>query len=151
MRYLQTTFLATLLLAILIIPLQAQEKGMDKVHETAYEMPRFPGCEMSDMTSSERKACSHQKLMKYIQKELNYPEEAKKENIEGHVTVSFVVTKEGNITSVKALKKLGGGCTEEAIRVVKSMNDLGENWTPGKNEKGKPLNVRYNLPIQFRL
>ena len=89
--------------------------------------------------------------MAYIQSELQYPEEAKKNKVEGYVTVSFVVTKEGEIKDVKALKKLRAGCTEEAIRVVKSMNEMDENWVPGKNEKGEPLNVRYNLPIQFRL
>ena len=132
------------------VPVFAQDNP-DEVRETAYEMPRFPGCEEQEMTLDERKACAHGRLMDYLKDELRYPEEAKKQNVEGHVMVSFVVDKEGNIEDPRILKSLGHGCDEEAMRVVKSMNELEKNWVPGTNENGTPLAVRYKLPIQFRL
>lgn len=151
MKTLYINFLTAAILALFIIPVQAQEKNMEGIQETAHEMPRFPGCEKEGMSIDERKACSHGKLMDYIKSELQYPEEAQKQKVEGFTTVSFVVTKEGKITSPRIIKKLGAGCSEEALRVVNSMNDMGENWIPGKNAKGEAISVRYNLPIKFNL
>ena len=66
--------------------------------------------------------------------------------ISGVVYVTFVVGKDGKITDVKVLRGIGGGCDEEAIRVVKSMPP----WKPGK-QRGKAVTVQYNLPIRFTL
>jgi len=66
--------------------------------------------------------------------------------IQGTVYVSFVVEKDGSISNVKALKGVGGGCNEEAVRVVKEM----PKWKPG-TDKGKPVRVQFNMPIQFKL
>jgi TonB family protein len=84
--------------------------------------------------------------MEYITKNLVYPSEAKKNKIEGRVFVSFIVEKDGSITNVKVLRGLGSGCDEEAIRIVEKM----PNWTPGSNS-GKPINVKFTLPIRFSL
>lgn len=86
------------------------------------------------------------KMMEYITKNLVYPSEAKKNKIEGRVFVSFIVEKDGSITNVKVLRGLGSGCDEEAIRIVEKM----PNWTPGSNS-GKPINVKFTLPIRFSL
>ena len=71
---------------------------------------------------------------------------AKEAGIQGRVFVTFVVMETGKIANVKLLRGIGGGCDEEAIRVVKGM----PSWKPGK-QRGKPVRVQYNLPIKFTL
>lgn len=83
---------------------------------------------------------------KFLQKNLNYPPNARENGIEGRVVVSFIVGTDGKITQVEAIKKIGWGCDEEAIRVVKSMPP----WRPGK-QNGKAVIVKFNLPITFKL
>lgn len=85
-------------------------------------------------------------LMQYVAKNLRYPAEAVKANVQGNVFVQFVVTETGNIQQLRVIKGIGAGCDEEAVRVVSQM----PNWTPGK-QNGKPVAVMYNLPIQFAL
>lgn len=85
-------------------------------------------------------------LYAYIARNIVYPEAAKKEKIEGQVYVSFIVEKDGQVSSVKLLRDIGGGCGEEAIRVVKSM----PKWKPG-TQRGKPVRVQYHIPLHFIL
>ena len=66
--------------------------------------------------------------------------------IQGTVYVSFVVKKSGTVDNAYILRGIGGGCDEEALKVVKSMPD----WIPGE-QKGKPVNVQMALPIKFKL
>ena len=83
-------------------------------------------------------------LMKYLNNNLKYPQEAKEKNIQGAVIINFVVRKDGSISDINLLRGIGGGCDEEAIRVVKGM----PNWIPGK-QYGKKVDVEFNLPIKF--
>ena len=87
-----------------------------------------------------------QALMAHLGENIRYPMAAQKANATGRVFVSFVVTKKGDIADVTILKGIGFGCDEEAIRVVSRM----PNWKPG-SQSGIPVNVRYNLPINFQL
>ncbi len=113
------------------------------------EMPRFPGCEeVSDI--GERKVCAQQKMLGYIYQEINYPAHAREIAIEGTVVVRFYVNKNGEIEDPEILKDLGGGLSEEALRVVNKMKDLPQRWIPG-TQRGKVVKVAYNLPIKFRL
>lgn len=82
----------------------------------------------------------------YIGKKLKYPAQARRMGIEGKVFVEFVVDKDGTITSVKAIKGIGAGCDEEAIRVIQSS----PKWNAGK-QRGRPVKVRMILPITFKL
>lgn len=77
---------------------------------------------------------------------IKYPQVAKETGITGTVIVTFVVEKEGNISDVRVLKDIGGGCGDEAVRVVKSM----PKWKSGK-QNGVPVRVQFNLPIRFTL
>jgi TonB family protein len=104
----------------------------DEVLTVAEVMPEFPG----GMDS----------LIKYLAGNIKYPQQAKEENIEGRVFINFVVEKNGSIGEAKVLRGVGGGCDEEALRVVSGMPD----WTPGYNN-GKPVRVSYNLPVKFTL
>lgn len=85
-------------------------------------------------------------LMKYLSENIKYPEEAIEKGIQGRVLVNFVVEPDGSVSNVKVSRSLGGGCDEEAIRVVKSM----PKWKPGK-QRGKVVRVSYILPIFFKL
>ena len=111
---------------------QNKEVATDKVLEKAEVMPEFPGGE--------------QAMMKFVAENVQYPEEAKEKEISGRVLVGFIVEKDGSIADVKVVKGIGGGCDEEAVRVVKAM----PKWKPGM-DKGKPVRVHYMLPLIFKL
>ena len=113
------------------------------------DMPSFPGCDNLE-TNAERKKCTEENLMKYIYKNIKYPTLAKDNDIQGMVVVSFVVDKNGKITDTKIIKDIGGGCGEEAEKVILTMNSLSKRWTPGM-QRAQKVKVRYNMPIRFRL
>jgi protein TonB len=85
-------------------------------------------------------------LMKYLAENIKYPPLAKESGIQGRVFINFVVEPNGAISNVKVLRGIGGGCDEEAVRVVSKM----PNWKPGK-QRGKAVRVSYNLPVKFTL
>ena len=85
-------------------------------------------------------------LYAYIARNIKYPETAKKEKIEGRVFVTFVIEKDGRVSNAKILRDIGGGCGEEAIRVVNNM----PKWKPGIQD-GKPVRTQFNLPVSFQL
>ena len=80
-----------------------------------------------------------------LQKKINYPEMARKAGIEGTVSIQFIVNKEGKVEDPRVLRGIGGGCDEEALRVVKQAE-----FEPGR-QRGKPVRVQYSLPIRFQL
>jgi periplasmic protein TonB len=82
----------------------------------------------------------------YVSKKLKYPAQARRMGIEGKVFVEFVMERDGSITDVKAIKGIGAGCDEEAVRVLQSA----PKWKPGK-QRGKPVRQRMVLPIAFKL
>ncbi len=96
------------------------------------QMPEFPGGEKA--------------LLKWLGKNVKYPPLAAENGVSGRVVVAFIVDAEGNISQIKLLGGIGGGCDEEAIRVVSSM----PKWKPGK-QGGRPVRVYFTLPIKFTL
>ena len=84
-------------------------------------------------------------MYKFIEANLRVPSQAKKAGISGRVFVSFNIETTGDITHVTVLKGLGFGCDVEAVRLIQSM----PKWIPGKQD-GKPVRVKYCLPILFR-
>lgn len=106
--------------------------GDNKVYEFAEVMPEYPG--------------GMNGLMTYMMNNLKYPEKAEKKKIEGRVLVSFIVEKDGRVSHIVVKNKVSKELDDEAVRMVKGM----QKWTPGKM-KGKPVRVRYILPVQFRL
>ena len=85
-------------------------------------------------------------LFNYLTSKLRYPTLAVEMRTQGTVYLTFVVEKDGDIGDIQIMRGVPDGCTEEAIRVVKSM----PKWKPGKNN-GQPVRVQYNLPVKFRL
>jgi periplasmic protein TonB len=82
----------------------------------------------------------------FVGKKIKYPAQAKRMDIQGKVFVEFVIEKDGSITDVKAIKGIGGGCDQEAERIVQSA----PKWKPGK-QRGKPVRQKMVLPITFKL
>jgi len=112
--------------------LTGKTSSSDNVFVTVEQMPEFIGGKTA--------------MLRYIYTNIKYPQIARDEGIEGLVKISFVVDKSGKPTDFEIKEDIGGGCGEEALRVVKSMPD----WIPGK-QKGKAVNVQYNLPVQYKL
>ena len=108
-------------------------EDMDSVYKVVEFMPEFPG--------------GIQALLQYLGSNIKYPEQAKKDSVQGRVFISFVVEKDGQVSNAKLLRGIGGGCDEESLRVVNSM----PKWTPGKDENENPVRVAYNLPVLFKL
>ncbi|MCK5703780.1 MAG: energy transducer TonB [Cyclobacteriaceae bacterium] len=81
-----------------------------------------------------------------ISENLKYPEEAKKQEIEGKVFIQFIIDKNGKVKKVQAVKGIGAGCDEEAVRVVKEHTE----WIPAQII-GKDVSTRMILPITFKL
>lgn len=82
----------------------------------------------------------------YVNNNIKYPMQPLTLNIEGRVFVQFVVGKDGSLTDVTVIRGIGGGCDEEAIRVLKGA----PGWKPGK-QRGKPVRVKMVLPITFKI
>ena len=85
-------------------------------------------------------------LKKYLSENLRYPEDAQKAGIQGNVTICFIVEEDGSISCLEIEKPLHPSLNEEALRIVKEM----PRWEPGM-KKGKPVSIRYHLPIMFKL
>jgi protein TonB len=113
-------------------PQVIEQPQQAEIFTVVEEQPGYPGGEES--------------RIKFLQDNIKYPEEAKELGIQGKVFVTFVVEVDGSITDVRVLRGIGGGCDEEAIRVVRAM----PKWVPGK-QRGVPVRVQFNLPIKFTL
>lgn len=83
----------------------------------------------------------------FLARNIQYPTEASRRRISGKVYLSFVVCEDGSLCDYQILKGIGGGCDEEALRVVKQMSG---KWKPGLRY-GKKVRVKYNLPVSFVL
>lgn len=102
------------------------------VYDVCEQMPSFPG--------------GFDKLMDFMKKTMRYPEDARKENIQGRVMLTFIVEKNGRLTDIKVAKSISPLLNNEAIRMVKSM----PKWNPGM-QGGRKVRVKYYLPIVFKL
>lgn len=119
------------------------------IYNKVEEAPRFPGCEQYP-SQKDKELCANQKLQTYLYRNIKYPDIARKTGVQGRCIISFVVEKDGTITNAKIAQDIGGGCGEEALRVVNSMNNMNEPWRSGK-QRGNPVRVQFNLPINFNL
>ena len=106
-----------------------KKKSWDCIPET---MPQFPG--------------GQGVMMKYLAANIKYPASAVKAKKQGRVIVTFIVQKDGSVTHAKIAKSVDPELDAEALRIVKAM----PKWTPG-TQNGKPVNVKYTLPVNFSL
>lgn len=96
------------------------------------EVPKYPGGENG--------------LMAYIAENTVYPQKALEEGVHGRVFVSCIIEPDGKVTNVEVLRGIGGGCDEEAVRVIQSL----PNWEPGVR-RGKNVRVAFVVPVKFAL
>ncbi|WP_300130196.1 energy transducer TonB [uncultured Barnesiella sp.] len=104
----------------------------DSVYEVAEVMPEFPG--------------GTQALFKFISENLEYPQHAIDGQIEGRVVVQFVVDKTGKVGNIQVVRSIDKLLDQAAIDVVRAL----PAWKPGM-QNGQPVNVRYTLPVSFKL
>ena len=120
--------IATLQGNILIAPSDEPEK----IFEVVEQPPSYPGGDAA--------------LMEYLNNNISYPTIAVDNLIQGKVTCSFVVGKDGSIQDVRVERSVDGSLDKEAVRVIKSM----PRWIPGR-QGGNAVKVKYYLPVTFRL
>lgn len=109
------------------------------------DAPIFPGCE--NVPKNQRSACFEEQIRKFVGKNQQYPEKAMEDNIQGRVSVVFVIDKDGSITNVQARGPKGGELLEkEALRVISKLPKI----KPGL-QRGKPVKIKFSIPFVFRL
>jgi len=108
------------------------DNGDDQIYTVVEQQPEFPG--------------GIEAMMKFIQKNMKYPAQARRMGTEGRVFVGFVVNSDGHITDVAPIKGISADCDKEAIRVIAMM----PNWKPGK-QNGRAVRVKFVLPVNFKL
>lgn len=111
---------------------ESEEEVADEIFTIVENKPEFEG--------------GHTAFMRFLQKNMKYPPQARRMGLEGRVFVQFIIEPNGNVTQVEVLKGIGAGCNEEAIRVISKS----PNWVPGK-QRGKPVRVRMVVPLIFKL
>lgn len=111
---------------------EPEEEVADQVFLVVEEQAAFPGGQKA--------------WTKFLKKNLKYPRQATRMGIEGKVFLSFIVDQQGSISDIQVIRGIGGGCDEEAKRVLRQS----PKWTPGK-QRGRPVKSRMQIQIVFRL
>ena len=106
--------------------------GNDGIFQVVENQPEFPG--------------GMAELMKYLKKNLRYPQICKEQGLQGRVIVQFVVNPDSTLSDFNVIKSVNPHLDKEALRLVSSM----PKWKPGE-QRGKPVSVRFTLPVTFRL
>ena len=111
---------------------EEEEESPQHIFVVVEEMPEFPG--------------GQAELMSFIAKSIKYPVVAQENGIQGRVTCTFVVNRDGTIVDAQVVRGIDPALDKEALRVINSM----PKWKPGK-QRGKPVRVKFTLPVTFRL
>ena len=106
-------------------------KWKGRIYDVVEQMPHFPGGQSA--------------MMRYINENLRYPEEAEQSDVVGRAVVSFIVEPDGALSDIEIKRSLDPAFDRMALLVVQGM----PRWVPGKQD-GKPVRVRYNIPVSFR-
>ena len=96
------------------------------------DLPTFPG--------------GPAEFIKWLTRNLKYPEAAQTSRLQGKVVAEFIVNKDGSVTDVRIVKPLNSYCDAEALRVLRMM----PRWTAGIDH-GKPCRTKICIPIVFKL
>lgn len=110
----------------------ADSTAKEEVFMVAEQMPEYPG--------------GMKEMLKFLQENVKYPENAMKNNVQGRVIVQFVVEKDGTPTEFKVLRSVDPDLDAEALRVMKAM----PKWKPGM-QKGQVVRVKFTVPVSFKL
>ncbi|MDY3069653.1 MAG: energy transducer TonB [Parabacteroides sp.] len=112
---------------------EEEEESAQQIFTVVEEMPDFPDGGL-------------QGLLKFLAKNIKYPVIAQENGIQGRVVCAFVVNKDGSIVDIEVLRGVDPSLDKEAVRVLGTM----PKWKPGK-QRGKPVRVKYTVPVMFRL
>ncbi len=112
---------------------EADNSLSEEVFIMAEEMPRFMNGDIS-------------KFREFVQQQIQYPEKAVEDSIEGRVFVSFIINKKGKLVNPEIVRSADPLLDKEALRVIGSS----PSWTPGMMQ-GKPVNVKLTIPVIFKL
>lgn len=110
----------------------ADSTAKEEVFMVVEQMPEYPG--------------GMKEMLKFLQENVKYPENAMKNNVQGRVIVQFVVEKDGTPTEFKVLRSVDPDLDAEALRVMKAM----PKWKPGM-QKGQVVRVKFTVPVSFKL
>ena len=111
---------------------EEEEEEEQQIFTVVEKQPDFPG--------------GTAELMKFLSKNIKYPVIAQENGIQGRVVCSFVVNRDGSIVDIQVMRGVDPALDKEAVRVIGTM----PKWKPGE-QRGKPVRVRFILPVQFRL
>jgi protein TonB len=111
---------------------EEEEESAQTIFTVVEEMPMFPGGDTE--------------LLKFISKSIKYPVIAQENGVQGRVICTFVVNRDGSVVDAEVVRGVDPSLDKEAIRVIGTM----PKWAPGK-QRGKPVRVKYTVPITFRL
>lgn len=114
------------------VVIEEEEPEEQTIFEVVEKMPEFPG--------------GNAALMQYLSKNIKYPTIAQENGTQGRVIVQFVVNKDGSVVDPVVARSVDPYLDKEALRVISGM----PKWNPGQ-QRGKPVRVRYTVPVSFRL
>lgn len=127
---------------------EAQDSTLHYVVPATYNEPeeqaRFEGCADPLISNEQQQKCTAEKIIAFIKQHLIYPENAKENKIEGVVVVALHIDEQGVVRKYELIRDIGGGCGEEALRVVKQLPP----FTPAK-AGGQAIASKLSLPIRF--
>ena len=132
--HLKYALFAPLAAALLLVSnISCTSNSKEEALQVCEQMPEFPG--------------GQQAMSQFLSESVVYPQDAYANGIQGRVICQFVVEKDGRVSDVQVVRSSGDSSLDkEALRVIKSM----PNWTPG-TQRGKPVRVKYTMPVSFRL
>lgn len=138
-------FVRQTLLFIVFACLGTTLSAQDPVYSLVEEAPRFfsKNCE-TEGSNLDKQHCSSYAFKDYVKANMRYPKEARSKGIRGIVLLEVVVEKDGTVVLSRVLRDIGGGCGDEAARLVKAM----PKWVPGK-KGGKIVRVKTPLTVKF--
>ncbi len=111
---------------------QEEEEASQEIFSIVEDMPLFPGGDVE--------------MMKFLNSNMKYPVIAQENGVQGRVIVQFVENRDGSVVEATVVRSIDPSLDKEALRVVNSM----PKWTPGK-QRGKPVRVKYTVPVTFKL
>ena len=115
-----------------VVQEEEEEESAQQIFTVVEKQPEYPG--------------GTAELFKYLSKAIKYPVIAQENGIQGRVVCSFVVNRDGSIVDIQVMRGVDPSLDKEAVRVISEM----PKWKPGE-QRGKPVRVRFILPVQFRL
>ncbi len=109
------------------------------------QLPQYPGCEYVS-EENERSQCKTRQLLLFLSKNTIYPEDARRNNIQGTALVEYVIDKDGTVSDVNVRRGISADIKAECYRVMSLM----PNWEPGRQDD-RAVKVKLTLPINFQL